>query len=55
MSKEASAAVEQQKAGTGMDRTLIQGLLVLSPAERVQVMVQSARNVMALSERIRKR
>lgn len=54
MNKEAGAAVEQQKPGTGVDRTLIHGLLGLSPAERVQVMVQSARNVMALSERIRK-
>ena len=38
------AAVEK-KPGTGIDRTVIRDLLVLTPAQRLELMIESARNL----------
>ena len=35
----------EEKPGTGIDRTVIRDLLVLTPAERVKLMIESARNL----------
>jgi len=43
------------KPGTGIDRTQIQQLLQVSPAERVRMLVVESRNVAALLSRIRRR
>lgn len=40
----AEHAVEQ-KPGTGIDRTVIRDLLVLTPEERVKLMIESARHL----------
>lgn len=45
----------EEKPGTGVDRTLIHRLLLLTPAERVQMMVREARNLAALDARVRRR
>lgn len=45
----------QEKPGTGIDRTLIHRLLMLTPAERVQMMVREARNLATLDTRLRRR
>ena len=43
----------EQKPGTGIDRTLIQQLLVLTPAERVKRGVREANNLAQLLKKIR--
>ena len=43
--KDARTDVIPQKPGTGIDRTVIRDLLVLTPEERVKLMVESARNL----------
>lgn len=43
--KDARTDVLSQKPGTGIDRTVIRDLLVLTPEERVKLMVESARNL----------
>lgn len=53
--EEKSAVVEEVKPGTGVDRTQIQRLLQVSPAERVRMLVVEARNVSALLSRIKRR
>jgi hypothetical protein len=45
----------EQKPGTGIDRTLIQRLLVLTPAERVKMGVREANNLARLLEKMRMR
>ncbi|HVT05450.1 MAG TPA: hypothetical protein VHL58_18980 [Thermoanaerobaculia bacterium] len=48
----------EQRPGTGVDRTLIHNMLMLTPAERVQVLVASARNLatlLATIDRMRER
>lgn len=47
MEKPRSEPQEEQKAmpDSGVDRTLIRRLLVLTPAERARLAVESARNV----------
>ncbi len=47
-----SAAV---KPGTGIDRTVIRDLLVLTPEERVKLMVESARNLADFLAAVRRR
>lgn len=42
----------EQKPGTGVDRTLIQRLLALTPAERVKMAVREAHNLAALIEKM---
>lgn len=42
-----------QKPGTGIDRTLIQRLLVLTPAERIKMAVREANNLAKLMEQMR--
>jgi hypothetical protein len=44
----------EQKPGTGVDRTLIRNMLALTPAERVKVLVASARNLAELLARARR-
>ena len=53
--EEKSAVVEEVKPGTGVDRTQIQRLLQVSPAERVRMLVVEARNVSAVLSRIQRR
>jgi len=53
--KEPTAAVEEQKPGTGVDRTQIRRLLAVSPAERVRMLVVESRNVTALLAKMRLR
>jgi len=43
------------KPGTGIDRTQIQQLLRVSPAERVRMLVVESRNVAELMSRIKRR
>lgn len=43
----------EQKPGTGIDRTLIQRLLALTPAERVKMGVREANNLARLMEKMR--
>ncbi len=45
----------EQKPGTGIDRTLIQRLLVLTPAERIKMGVREANNLARLMEKMRLR
>ena len=35
----------EEKPGTGIDRTVIRELLALTPADRVKLMIESARNL----------
>jgi hypothetical protein len=35
----------EEKPGTGIDRTLIQNMLALTPAERVKLMIEAAHNL----------
>jgi hypothetical protein len=43
----------EQKPGTGIDRTTIQRLLVLTPAERIRLAVLEANNLAKLMEKMR--
>jgi hypothetical protein len=43
----------EQKPGAGIDRTLIQRLLVLTPAERIKMGVREANNLARLMEKMR--
>jgi hypothetical protein len=43
----------EQKPGTGIDRTVIHRLLVLTPAERIKLAVQEANNLAQLMEKMR--
>lgn len=43
--KETLTVPVAQKPGTGIDRTVIRDLLVLTPEERVKLMIESARNL----------
>jgi hypothetical protein len=43
----------EQKPGTGIDRTLIQRLLVLTPAERIKMGIREANNLARLLEKVR--
>lgn len=43
--QEQEQARAEEKPGTGIDRTVIRELLVLTPEERVKLIVQSARNL----------
>jgi hypothetical protein len=52
---EKSAVAEEMKPGTGVDRTQIQQLLRVSPAERLRMLVVESRNVSALLSRIKRR
>lgn len=45
----------EQKPGTGIDRTLIHQLLVLTPAERIKMGVREANNLALLLEKMRMR
>ena len=45
----------EQKPGTGIDRTLIQRLLVLTPAERISMCVREANLLAKLMEKMRVR
>jgi hypothetical protein len=45
----------EQKPGTGIDRTLIQRLLLLTPAERIKMGVREANNLARLMEKMRLR
>jgi hypothetical protein len=51
----AEQAKVEQKPGTGVDRTLIRRMLVLTPAERLKVLVEEARNVSDLLAKMRPR
>lgn len=50
-----NTANDAVKPGTGIDRTQIQELLRVSPAERVRKLVVESRNVAALLSRIKRR
>lgn len=52
---EKRAAVAEVKPGTGIDRTQIERLLQVSPAERLRMLVVESRNVSALLSRIKRR
>jgi hypothetical protein len=43
----------EQKPGTGIDRTTIQRLLPLTPAERIKMAVREANNLAELMEKMR--
>jgi len=43
--KQQHAAPANERPGTGIDRTVIRDLLVLTPEERVKLMIASARNL----------
>ena len=43
----------EQKPGTGIDRTTIQGMLALTPAERIKLAVREANNLAELMEKMR--
>jgi hypothetical protein len=43
----------EQKPGTGIDRTTIQRLLVLTPAERIRLAVLEVNNLAKLMEKMR--
>lgn len=43
----------EQKPGTGIDRTTIQRLLTLTPAERIKMAVREANNLAELMEKMR--
>jgi hypothetical protein len=47
--------VTEPIAGLGVDRTAIRELLALSPAERLALAVEEARNLAAFEERVRGR
>ena len=53
--EEKSAVIEEVKPGTGVDRTQIQQLLRVPPAERLRMLVVEARNVSTLLSRIKRR
>lgn len=44
--------VSEPTAGSGVDRTAIRELLALSPAERLALAVEEARNLATLEERV---
>lgn len=46
--------VAEEKPGTGVDRTLIRQRLVLTPAERARVLVESARNVATMRANLKR-
>ena len=46
---------KEQKPGTGVDRTLIRRMLALSPAERLKLLVEEARNTEELFGKMRRR
>ena len=43
----------EQKPGTGIDRTTIQRLLTLTPAERIKMAIREANNLAELMEKMR--
>jgi hypothetical protein len=43
----------EQKPGTGIDRTTIQRMLTLTPAERIKLAVREANNLAKLMEKMR--
>jgi hypothetical protein len=43
----------EHKPGAGIDRTVIQRLLVLTPAERIRLAVREANNLSRLMEKMR--
>lgn len=43
----------EQKPGTGIDRTTIQRMLTLTPAERIKLAVREANNLAELMEKMR--
>jgi hypothetical protein len=53
--EEKSAVAEELKPGTGVDRTQIQRLLEVPPAERLRMLVVEARNVAELLTKMRRR
>ncbi len=44
----------EQKPGTGIDRTVIRDLLVLTPAQRLELMIESARNLADFLDKTRR-
>ncbi|HEX6160705.1 MAG TPA: hypothetical protein VF111_11095 [Thermoanaerobaculia bacterium] len=43
------------KAGTGIDRTLIRRLLALTPAQRIDMLVEEARNLARFDATLKKK
>ena len=44
----------EEKPGTGIDRTVIRDLLVLTPEQRLELMVESARNLADFLDKTRR-
>ena len=51
--EEKSAVVDEQPKPIDQERLQIRDLIALTPAERVRVMVDSSRNLMALLQKMR--
>jgi hypothetical protein len=43
----------EEKPGAGVDRTVIRNLLALTPAERVRLLIESARNAAEIRDKMR--